>query len=52
MTQEEAASRVGKSRTAVTNSLRLLKLTPEVRQMVIDGSLSMGHARALLGLED
>ncbi len=50
MTQEEAASRVGKSRSAVANALRLLSLTPSVRDMVVDGRLSAGHARALLPL--
>ena len=50
MTQEEAASRVGKSRSAVANALRLLKLTPSVRVMVEDGRLSGGHARTLLPL--
>ena len=50
MTQEEAASRVGKSRSAVANALRLLGLTPSVREMVVDGRLSAGHARALLPL--
>ena len=50
MTQEEAAKRVGKSRSAVTNSLRLLSLTPAVRQLVEEGKLSAGHARALLPL--
>ena len=50
MTQEEAASRVGKSRSAVANALRLLKLTPSVRAMVEDGRLSGGHARTLLPL--
>ena len=52
MTQEEAASRVGKSRSAVANALRLLKLTSSVRAMVEDGRLSGGHARALLTLND
>jgi ParB family chromosome partitioning protein len=52
LTQEEVASKVGKSRAAVANSLRLLKLTPEVREMLIAGKISMGHARALLALED
>lgn len=52
LTQEEAAQKVSRSRTAVTNALRLLKLAPEVQQMVIDGKLSMGHARALLGVND
>lgn len=50
MTQEEAAQRVGKSRSAVTNALRLLGLTPSVRSMVEEGKLSAGHARALLPL--
>lgn len=50
MTQEEAAARVGKSRSTVTNSLRLLSLSPAVRSLVEGGSLSAGHARALLPL--
>lgn len=50
MTQEEAAKQVGKSRSAVTNSLRLLSLPPAVRQLVEEGKLSAGHARALLPL--
>ena len=50
MTQEEAASRVGKSRSAVTNALRLLTLTPSVAKLVEEGKLSAGHARALLPL--
>ena len=52
MTQEEAAKRVGKSRAAVANSLRLLKLTEPVRDMVIQEELTMGHARAILALDD
>ncbi|HEY3593185.1 MAG TPA: ParB/RepB/Spo0J family partition protein [Polyangiaceae bacterium] len=48
-TQEALAERIGKDRTTITNSLRLLKLPPRVRQLVIDGALSEGHARALLG---
>ena len=52
LTQEEAAARVSRSRTAVTNSLRLLRLTEPVRQLVIRGELTMGHARALLALDD
>ena len=52
LTQEEAAARVAKSRTAVTNSLRLLRLDPELQQMVTDDILSAGHARALLALTD
>lgn len=50
MTQEEAASRVGKSRSAVTNSLRLLELDAPVQKLVQDGALSAGHARALVVL--
>ena len=50
--QDEVAERVSKSRTAVTNSMRLLKLDERVQQMVIDDMLTTGHARALLGIED
>ena len=50
MTQEEAAQRVGKSRSAVANSLRLLNLAPAVRKLVEEDKLSAGHARALLPL--
>lgn len=50
--QDEVAERVSKSRTAVTNSMRLLKLSDEVQQMVIDEMISTGHARALLSIED
>lgn len=50
MTQEEAARRVGKSRSAVSNAMRLLGLQPGVRKLVEEGSLSAGHARALLPL--
>lgn len=50
MTQEEAAGRVGKSRSAVANALRLLSLSPAVAALVEQGKLSAGHARALLGL--
>ena len=50
--QEEVAQRVSTSRSAVANSLRLLKLEENVQKMVIDGEISMGHARALLPLED
>lgn len=50
--QDEVAERVSKSRTAVTNSMRLLKLSDKVQQMVIDEKLSTGHARALLAIED
>ncbi len=50
--QDEVAERVSKSRTAVTNSMRLLKLGEKVQQMLIDDLLSTGHARALLAIED
>jgi ParB family chromosome partitioning protein len=50
LTHEEAAQRLGKSRASVSNTLRLLKLPPAVRQAIADGSLSEGHARALLAL--
>lgn len=50
--QDEAAQRVSKSRTAVTNAMRLLKLDERVQQMVIDDMISGGHARALLSIED
>ena len=50
LSQEEAAEKVGKSRPAVANALRLLSLTGELREMVVDGRLSAGHARALLTL--
>lgn len=50
MTQEDAAAAVGKSRSAVTNALRLLTLSPTVKALVENGSLSAGHARALLTL--
>lgn len=50
--QDEIAERVSKSRTAVTNSLRLLKLDPRVQQMMVDEMISAGHARALLAISD
>ena len=50
--QDEVAERVSKSRTAVTNSMRLLKLCDEVQQMVISDMISTGHARAILSVED
>ena len=50
--QDEVAERVSKSRTAVTNSMRFLKLDERVQEMVIEEKLSTGHARALLGIED
>ena len=52
MTQEQVAERVGRSRPAVANTLRLLQLPPEIQRLVADGALSAGHARALLGVED
>ncbi len=51
-TQQEIAEVVGKDRTTITNSLRLLKLPAAVRQQVLSGELTMGHARALLALDD
>lgn len=50
--QDEVAERVSKSRTAVTNSMRLLKLSNRVQQMIIDDMISTGHARALLAIDD
>lgn len=50
--QDEVAERVSKSRTAVTNSMRLLKLNDKVQQMIIDDMISTGHARALLAIDD
>jgi ParB family chromosome partitioning protein len=50
--QDEVAERVSKSRTAVTNSMRLLKLDERVQQMVIDDMITTGHARALISVED
>jgi ParB family transcriptional regulator, chromosome partitioning protein len=52
LTQEMIAKKVGKSRTAVANILRLLKLPGNIKEDLISGKLSMGHARALLGLEE
>ena len=52
MTQEEVATQVAKSRSAVANSLRLLSLPPEVLEMVRNGRLSAGHARTLVGITD
>ena len=52
LTQEEAAKRIGRSRTAVTNSLRLLSLPESVKKMIETGELSTGHAKVLLGLSD
>lgn len=50
LTQEQVSQRVGKERSTVTNTLRLLSLPDEVKEMVASGALNMGHARALLGL--
>jgi len=52
LTQEMIAKRVGKSRTAVANTLRLLKLSRNIKEDLISGKISMGHARALLGLDN
>ncbi|HWO21299.1 MAG TPA: ParB/RepB/Spo0J family partition protein [Kofleriaceae bacterium] len=52
LSHEEIAERIGKDRSTVANAIRLLKLPPPVRQLVEDERLSMGHARALLGLEE
>lgn len=52
LTQQEAAEQVGKSRSAVTNALRLLTLTPSVQPLVEDGTISAGHARTLLPLDE
>ena len=52
MTQDQAAKRVGKSRSAVANMLRLRTLPPEIKQNITDGQLTMGHARALLGAKN
>ena len=50
--QDEVAEKVSKSRAAITNSLRLLKLDERVQEMVMEGKLSNGHARAIIGIED
>ncbi len=50
--QDEVAEKVSKNRTTITNSLRLLKLTEEVQQMIVDGKLSTGHARAIISIEN
>lgn len=52
LTQEEIANRVSKNRATITNSMRLLKLDVRVQDMLADGKISSGHARALLGLEE
>jgi len=51
LTQEEISRRVGKDRTTIANAIRLLRLSPEIRQSLIDGKISMGHARAFLSLD-
>ena len=51
LTQDQAAERVGKSRSAVANFLRLRNLPQQIKDSIVDGSLSMGHARALLGID-
>jgi len=51
-TQEECSKRVGKDRSSVANTVRLLNLPEEIRGYIIEGKVSMGHARALLGVED
>ena len=52
LTQDQVASRVGKSRSAVANAMRLFQLPPSIQKLIIDGRLSAGHARALLGTPD
>ena len=52
LTQEELSTRIGKSRTAITNTMRLMNLDPRVQEYIIDGVLSEGHGRALLGIID
>ena len=52
LTHDQIAQRVGKSRAAVTNTLRLFQLSPSIQRMVLDANLSPGHARALLGTDD
>ncbi len=52
LTQEDVAARVGRSRSAVANTVRLLNLVPSVQRLVVEGHLSAGHGRALLSLED
>ena len=52
LTQENVAERVGRSRSAVANTIRLLSLAPSVQRLIVEGHLSAGHGRALLALED
>ena len=51
LTQEQVAAKVGRNRVSVTNSLRLLRLPPEIQQLLAEDRLTEGHARALLGLD-
>lgn len=51
LTQEEVSRKIGKDRTTIANTIRLLKLPPEVKQSLSEGKISMGHARAFLGLD-
>ncbi|HYF45632.1 MAG TPA: ParB/RepB/Spo0J family partition protein, partial [Acidimicrobiales bacterium] len=52
LTQEQLAARVGKSRPAIANTLRLFQLTPQVQKLIAENQLTAGHARALLGTPD
>ena len=52
LTQEQLSNRIGKSRTAITNCLRLLNLDKRVQEYLIDGVISEGHGRAILSIED
>jgi ParB family chromosome partitioning protein len=52
LSQDEVASRVGKSRSSVTNTLRLMHLSPKVQRLLVEGDLTAGHGRALLAVED
>lgn len=52
LTQEELSERIGKNRSTVTNTMRLLKLPPEIQIAIRDGKITMGHARAILGVDD
>jgi ParB family chromosome partitioning protein len=52
LTHEQLASRVGRSRAAISNTLRLFQLPPSIQRLVIEGQLAAGHARALLGTPD
>jgi ParB family chromosome partitioning protein len=52
LTQEALGERVGKNRSTITNYLRLLKLPPQIQKAIMDGSITMGHARAIINIED